>query len=88
MKRASLAVSFLALVGAIAAVPAFADSTIYTNGPGNYGINAWNVSNGFTVSDSFTLGANSTITGATFDVWAFFRGLPYGRELVDRDRRL
>jgi hypothetical protein len=69
MKRASLAVSFLALVGAIAAVPAFADSTLYSNGPANDQTLGWTINSGYSVSDSFTLSQASTVTGATFDAW-------------------
>ena len=73
MKKTGLAVLSLALAGAMASIPASA-GTLYSNGAGNYGINAWTIgpaSYGFSVSDSFTISANSTATSATFDVWVF-----------------
>jgi hypothetical protein len=72
LKRIPFAISFLALAGAIAAVPAFADSTLYDNTvPANTGnLSAWTINYTYSVSDSFTLTQSSTITGATFDIWA------------------
>lgn len=70
MKKATLAVLSFALVGAIASVPASA-GTLYSNGPGNYTVDAWTLNYGYVVTDSFTIAANSTATSATFDVWAF-----------------
>jgi hypothetical protein len=67
MKRAVLAVVFLSLVGA---VPAVADSTVYSSGPGNYNFNAWAINYPRWVSNEFTLTQAETITGFTFDVWA------------------
>jgi hypothetical protein len=74
MKRAVLAVVFLGLLGALAAVPAVADSILYDNtGPYSDGANssftsAWNI--GYYVSsDAFTVSSNSTATGVSFDVW-------------------
>lgn len=46
------------------------DTVLYDNGPDD-GLNAWNITNGFTVSDSFTLGANSTLNSVTFSNWFF-----------------
>jgi hypothetical protein len=60
---------FLGLLGAAAAVPASADSTLYTNGAPNYTNDAWTINDGFSTTDSFTLSVNSTVTGFTFDVW-------------------
>jgi hypothetical protein len=57
-------------VGALAAVPAVADSTVYSSGPGNYTFDSWNLISGNWVSDEFTLTQAATITGFTFDVWA------------------
>ena len=71
MKRIPFAISFLALAGAIAAVPAFADSTLYSNGPANDQTLGFTINSGFSVSDSFTLSQASTVTGATFDAWLF-----------------
>jgi len=69
MKKTLAALS-IALVGAIASVPASA-GTLYSNGAGNYTVDAWTINFGYQVSDSFTVSANSTATTATFDVWAF-----------------
>jgi hypothetical protein len=73
-KSAILAVSILVLVGVLAAVPAFADSTLYDNtGPtsngGSTDPGAWTINFGFVVSDSFTLSSSSTVTGADFLIW-------------------
>jgi hypothetical protein len=65
-KSAILAVLFLGLIGVVAAVPAFADSTLYSNlGPSSYTINAWPAP----TSDSFMLSQNSTVTGVDFTLW-------------------
>ncbi|MGD0905638.1 MAG: PEP-CTERM sorting domain-containing protein [Terracidiphilus sp.] len=66
---AVLSVLMLGLVGAIAAPPAFAD-TLYSNGPTNVEVYSWPIGYGASVSDSFTLLQASTITGATFVLWA------------------
>jgi hypothetical protein len=65
-KSAILAVLVLGLTGALAAVPAFADSALYSNpGPGTYIVNGF----GAPTSDSFTLSQNSTVTGANLTMW-------------------
>jgi hypothetical protein len=65
-KSAILAGLILGLTGAVAAVPAFADSTLYSNpGPGTYTVNGW----GAPTSDSFTLSQDSTVTGAILTMW-------------------
>jgi hypothetical protein len=69
MKTTNLAVLFLGLLGVVAAVPASAE-TIYSNGPGNYGVGAWTINSGNSVTDSFTLSQDAVINGATFDIWA------------------
>lgn len=53
----------------IAAAPSMA-SVIYTNGPVNGQINAYNVST-FQVSDSFTVSSAATMTGFDFGAWLF-----------------
>jgi hypothetical protein len=72
MKRAVLSALFLGLAGALAVVPASADTTIYSSGPGvnsTSNFDAWTISTPFQVTNSFTLFGNSNVTGATFDVW-------------------
>jgi len=65
-KPVIFAVLILGLIGAVAAVPAFADSTLYSNsGPGTYTVRAWPAP----TSDSFTLSQNSTVTGVVFALW-------------------
>jgi len=66
MRIASL--SLLALCLTLAAVPAMAD-TLYSNGPTNGTTDGWTINFGFVVSDTFTLGAASTVTGLTFATW-------------------
>jgi hypothetical protein len=66
MRFGVLAVSLLSLVGALAAVPASADSPLYSNpGPGTYLVNGF----GNPTSDSFKLSQNSTVTGANLTLW-------------------
>jgi len=50
------------------AAPASAD-TLYNNGPINGTITAWTLDNGSQISDSFTLGSPSTLTGAQIGLW-------------------
>jgi hypothetical protein len=65
-KSAIPAVLIVGLVGALAAVPAFADSVLYSNpGPGTYTISGW----GEPTSDSFTLSQDSTVTGVNLTLW-------------------
>lgn len=45
--------------------------SVYCNGEVNGGIDAWTIVSGFAVSDSFTLGAASTVTGVAYGVWNF-----------------
>jgi hypothetical protein len=69
MKRAVLSALFLGLVGALAVVPASADSTIYNSGTSTYNFDTWNINSPFTVSDSFSLLSNEIVTGGSFVVW-------------------
>src|ERR1017187_8086043 len=76
MKRIGLAVLFLCLVGALAVVPASADTTLYDNtGPTSNGgdttYGAFTLDYGFVVTDSFTLSQSSTVTSANFLIWLF-----------------
>ncbi len=61
----------LAVILALAVVPAVADQTLYDNGPINGSVDGWTVNFGYAVTDSFTLGSASTITGFQFGVWAY-----------------
>jgi hypothetical protein len=53
---------------ALAVAPVMAD-TLYSNGPYNGTTDAWTINFGFSVSDSFTVPGNSTITGLDFVYW-------------------
>jgi hypothetical protein len=69
-----LAVLFLSLVGALAVVPASADTTLYNNtGPTSNGgdttYGAFTLDYGYVVTDSFTLSQSSTVTSANFLIW-------------------
>ncbi len=44
-------------------------ATLYSNGPVNGEEDAWTISNGYQVADSFSLTAASTLQSVTFDVW-------------------
>jgi hypothetical protein len=48
-----------------------ADTVVYDNGPINGTINAWNISNGFTVTDSFTVAGPVNLTSAKIGLWVF-----------------
>ncbi len=62
-----VSLSLLALC--LAAVPAMAQ-VVYSNGPINGTTDAWNIADGFVVSDSFTVGAGGAqTTGLTFAAW-------------------
>ncbi len=62
--------SFFALLSlAVAVVPAAADDTLYDNGAYNGQVNAWQIGNGITVSDSFTLGKAAQIKAISFVAW-------------------
>jgi hypothetical protein len=65
MRIASLTLLALCL----AVVPAVAQTDIYDNGPTNGTTDAWTINFGFAVSDSFTLGSASTVSGLNFAVW-------------------
>ena len=60
---------FAILCLAVAVVPAAADDTLYANGPYNGEVNAWQIGNGITVSDSFTLGKAAQIKAISFVAW-------------------
>ena len=69
MKLRILSLSIL--VVCLAVVPAVAQ-TVYNNGPINGTTDAWSVSFGFVVSDTFTVGSGgASITGLSFGVWMF-----------------
>jgi PEP-CTERM motif len=65
LRIASLTIVLLALV----AVPVFAQTDIYDNGPTNGTTDGWTINFGFAVSDSFTLAAASNVTGLNFAAW-------------------
>jgi hypothetical protein len=74
-KTAVLSVLVLGLVSALAAIPAFADPVVlYDNGPTTYNISAYTITSPcinqcVSVTDSFTLSSNSTVTGVNFVAW-------------------
>jgi hypothetical protein len=61
--------------------PALADSILYSNGPTNGTTDAWNVAQGFSVSDSFTVPANSVLLAWKWVHWS----APGGGHLVTTD---
>jgi PEP-CTERM motif len=60
-----------AVCGALMAPGAGRATILYDNGPANDQFDAWTINEGFQVADTFVLGGNSTLTGATFDLWNF-----------------
>jgi hypothetical protein len=69
VKREILAFWLLILVGALAAVPASADTVLYSDGTSTYAENAYSMQSTFAITDSFTLSQTSTITAADFGIW-------------------
>jgi len=55
----------------LAAVPAMAQSTLYSNGPLDDDTDAWTINSGFVVSDTFTLTSNANVNGFMFNAWVF-----------------
>ena len=53
----------------LGATGAEAQNDLYDNGPINGTVGGWTINSGYTVSDTFTLMANSTITGLSFGAW-------------------
>ncbi len=53
------------------ATAAFANTTLYDNGPINGTEDAWTINFGYAVTDSFTLSSTSTITGFQFATWMY-----------------
>ena len=60
---------FVILSLAVAVVPAAADDILYSNGPYNGEVNAWEIGNGIAVSDSFNLGKAAQIKAISFVAW-------------------
>jgi hypothetical protein len=71
VKKHTILLSLLVLSLALAAAPAMADSVLYSNGPYDDDVDAWEINYGFVVSDTFTLTGNATITGFNFNAWLF-----------------
>jgi hypothetical protein len=70
-KTALHSVLVLGLVGAMTAVSALADTTLYSNDSAkDDSIEGINFS-AFAVTDSFTLSQSSTVTSVTFDAWLY-----------------
>jgi hypothetical protein len=53
------------------ALSAFAQNDLYNDGPTNGNVDAWAITGGFAISDSFTLAGNSTVKGLNFAAWIF-----------------
>jgi len=71
MKLRVVSLSVLALCLTLPAVVATAQ-TVYSNGPINGNTDAWDLSYGFIVSDTFNVtNNNTTITGGSFGMWLF-----------------
>jgi hypothetical protein len=70
MKRHTVSLPLLALCLALVAVPAMAQQDIYyDNGPVNGQKNAWQINNGYAVTNSFLGDGLLIFTGVTFWVW-------------------
>jgi len=67
MKASVLGLSLLLVC--LTATSAFSQNDLYDNGPINGFNTAWSISFGFTVSDQFTLGTDSTVNGIQFGAW-------------------
>lgn len=63
---------------ALAAVPVWAQQTLYDNGPLNGATDAWAINFGYVVSDTFTVSSNASMTGFSFGVWEFPGDVSFG----------
>jgi hypothetical protein len=70
MTKWILSVGAMALL-VIAASPAAMADVVYSDGPSSGAKDAWLFTGGYTVSDSFTLSQNTTVTSADFLVWDY-----------------
>ena len=59
------------MLAALTATPVLAQSYLYDNGPINGTTDAWTINFGFIVSDTFTLGAATSVIGLSFGAWLF-----------------
>ena len=73
MKMRIASLSLLALC--LAVVPAVAQTDLYDNGAPNGTVDAWTINFGFIVSDTFTLGSASSVSGLDFAAWLFPGGI-------------
>ena len=71
MKMRGACLSMLTIVWLMAAVAPASAGTLYENGPVDDDTDAWIINQGYVVSDTFTLGANSMVRGFDFTVWEF-----------------
>ncbi|HMD99035.1 MAG TPA: PEP-CTERM sorting domain-containing protein [Terriglobia bacterium] len=69
LKTRLIWLSLAAILCLLMATPASAGTVVYDNGPINGTINAWTISTGSQVSDSFTLGSAATLSGAQIGLW-------------------
>jgi hypothetical protein len=76
--RSVIAVSALLIVLMLAVTPSFADTVLYDNGPINGTVNAYAISGGWRVSDSFTLSNPSTIGSFSAGLWVLSGDSPVG----------
>jgi len=62
----------LMIASLLLALPAMASQVVYSNGPYNdIPDDGWTINFGYSVADSFYLGASTEVTGAIFYVWEF-----------------
>jgi hypothetical protein len=69
--KARILVASLFVLLTFAATSALADTTLYDNGPINGSVDGWTINFGYAVTDSFSIGTATTITGFQFGVWAY-----------------
>jgi hypothetical protein len=83
MKLRFASLSLLALGLMLAAVPAAAQ-VVYSNGPTNGNLYAWNINSGFVVSDTFNVNNAfdfAVVQGASFSMWLHPGDVLYSAEL-------
>jgi hypothetical protein len=72
LKTRSVLLPLLTVISLMLAVTsARADSVLYDNGPYDDDVDAWEINQGFVVSDTFTLTGAATVTGFHFNTWMF-----------------
>jgi hypothetical protein len=69
LKSRIASLSLLVLCVALLAIPAIAQTDVYDNGGTTGTADGWTINFGFSVTDSFSVSSNTSMTGASFIFW-------------------